>query len=343
MTPDPGATLAPGKLPARLLARLLADHPSADDPTVLVPPAPGHDAAVIRAPAHLVVKTDPITFATAAPAAHLVAVNANDLACLGGIPRWMTVTALFPPGTTESDVARLFGEVTDAARRSGVTVIGGHCEVTPGIDRLILSATLLGPPGDSGLVTPGKARAGDVLLMTRHAGIEGTAILASELAHAVDHRLSDETLTSARNLIDDPGIAIAGDAAIALGAGGVTALHDPTEGGIATAVHEIADASGLGAVVDLDTVPVLDATRRLCAAMDLSPYGLIASGALLIAAAPAAIDGILAAYRAAGVPVTVIGTLTSDIEERRATLEGAEGELPRYDADEIARAFARFA
>ena len=338
---DRSAILDAGKLPADLLASLLAGI-THDDPSVLVAPAPGFDAAVIRPGNDVIVKSDPITFATSAPGEYLVAVNANDIACLGGVPRWMTVIALFPHGqTTAGDVADLFASLLAACDRIGIALVGGHTEITPGIDRLLLSGTVLGLPGPHGTLPPGGARAGDELWMTQAAGIEGTSIIATEAPASDLNGIPAHLLDVARGLLDDPGISIVASAELARKTADVTAMHDPTEGGIATAIHEIADASNLGFEIELEQIPVLPVTRALTERFDISPFGLISSGALLFAAAPGSDGDLRAAFIDAGIPLTRIGQLVADRQHRVARTSGGQHPLPRYDSDEISRVFNR--
>ncbi len=333
--------LATGKLPADLLASLLSTHVTVDDPSVLVAPAPGFDAAVVRPADDILVKSDPITFATSSPAEYLVAVNANDIACLGGTPRWFTVTALFPEGTTEADVTDVFSGLARACTRIDVSLIGGHTEVTPGIDRLILSGTMIGTPGEGGTLIPGGAMPGDEIYITQAAGIEGTSIIASEVP--VEHLIgiSEASIETARELIDDPGISIVRAARAARVIPGLTAMHDPTEGGVATAIHELADASHHGVEVDLDRIPVWPVTRDIAAHFELSPFGLISSGALLFTVSPGSERVVQDAFAHTGIPVTRIGRIVRDPDTRIASFAGSRTELPRYDADEITRVFAR--
>lgn len=338
-TPDAG--LSAGKLPAELLARLLDSYIGTSDASVIVPPAPGHDAAVIRPTGDLIVKSDPITFATSSPATYLVAINANDIACLGGIPRWITVTALFPEGTTSRTVETLFDELASACARDDIAIIGGHTEVTPGIDRVLLSATLIGVPGPQGILKPGGAEPGDDIYLTRSAAIEGTSIIATELPASSLRNVPEAAIELAKNLVHDPGISIVSDARLARSATDIHAMHDPTEGGVATAIHELADASGLGVEVDLDRIPVSTVTRAICASFDISPYGLLSSGALLFAADPSGREALETSFSQAGIELTRIGRMRTETDVRVAMSMGTQSALTRYDADEITRVFAR--
>lgn len=327
-----------GKLPGELLARLIATY-ATTDPAVVVGPGVGSDAAAIALPGTtLVVKTDPITFATENAPRYLVNVNANDLACLGATARWMMVTALCPEGeTTEALIESLFCELRDACRERGISLVGGHTEITAGLDRPILVGVLIGEVEADRLLRPGGARPGDQLLLTKALALEGTALLALELGARLRGALGPELVARAAGLLYDPGISIVADAACLLRAGGITALHDPTEGGLATGVRELALAAGCGATIDRDAVPIRAETATIAAELGIDPLGMLASGSLLAAAAPEAVEALIAAGDAAGIPVTRIGAVTG--EQGRFTLRagGIERELPVYASDEVAR------
>jgi hydrogenase maturation factor len=335
------ARLPVGKLPAELLGRLIASYGSID-PTVVVGPGVGGDAAAIDLGATtLVVKSDPITFASESPAQYLVDVNANDLACLGAKPRWMMVTALLPPGTTEGEVEAHFRELRDACVERSVSLVGGHTEVTTAVTRTILIGVLLGEPRGGALLRPGGARPGDVLLLTKAIAIEGTALLARELADRMRGVLDPAVVERAASLLVEPGISVVPEAMAVLDAGGVSALHDPTEGGLATGVRELALAAGCGATVEREAVPVLPETEAIAGALDLDPLGMLASGSLLIAAAPDAADRLISAGHGIGVLLTRIGEVTPWAGRFMLRTAGVERELPLYETDEIGRAMTR--
>jgi hydrogenase maturation factor len=201
---------------------------------------------------------------------------------------------------------------------------------------------MFGLPGEQGPLLPGGARAGDELWMTQAAGVEGTSIIATEAPAGELAGIPDSLLDVARNLLEKPGISIVASAELARRTADVTAMHDPTEGGIATAIHELADASGLGVEVYLERIPVWPVTRALTERFDISPFGLISSGALLFTAAPGADNALHTAFDAAGIPLTRIGRLVDNPSHRVARSTGGQRPLPRYDADEITRVFARF-
>lgn len=332
--------LPPGKIPGDLLQRLIETYRTPSDDSVLVSASYGFDAAAIEVGGEtLVIKSDPITFATSDAARYLVAVNANDIACMGGIPKWMTVVGLLPDGTTTPEsVEQLFSELHDACVAEDIMLVGGHSEITIGLDRPLLVGTLLGTTGEDGILAPGQASIGDELYLTESAGLEGTALLASELSDRLRKSLGDRIVTAAESLLEDPGISITRHARIALGTGRVTALHDPTEGGVATAIHEVAGASGLGARIDEDAIPVRPETEAIARELELNPLGILSSGALLIATSPGSESTMRDAFGVASIPIARIGTLTKPEEHCTIVRQGATSPLPRFDSDEIARA-----
>jgi hydrogenase maturation factor len=329
-----------GKLPGELLGRLIAAYGSSD-PTVLVGPGIGGDAAAIDLDATtLVVKSDPITFASESPAQYLVDVNANDLACLGATPRWMMVTALLPVGTSEDEVEAHFRELRDACVGRGVSLVGGHTEITSAVSRPILVGVLLGEARKGALLRPGGAGPGDVLLLTKALAIEGTALLARELGDRLVADVGPEIVERAATFLADPGISVVLEAMAVLDAGGVTALHDPTEGGLATGVRELVLSAGGGVAVDHGAVPVLPETAAIAAALDIDPLGMLASGSLLVAAEVGAVDGLVAACDAIGVRLTRIGEVTDQAGRFTLRVDGEERELPVYESDEVARSLS---
>jgi hydrogenase maturation factor len=342
MSFDRHQPLPVGKLPSGLLGQLLsALGPS--DPDVLVGAGLGRDAAAIAfGDRILVAKTDPITFATTNAAAYLVDVNANDLACLGATPRWLLVTALLPEGITAGEVIDLFAALDRASKLRGISLVGGHTEITAGLDRTILVGFLLGETARNRLLPPGGARPGDRLLLTKALAIEGTALLAAELRDLLVPRLGDDLVKRAAALITDPGISVLRDAQTLLAAGGISALHDVTEGGVAVAVREITAAGNLGAVIEATSVPVLPETKAIAAELGLDPLGMLGSGSLLATANPSAVPNLIAAAADAGVQMTEIGQITWEAASVILQRGNDRVPLPQFDTDEVSRALIQF-
>jgi hydrogenase expression/formation protein HypE len=319
-----------GKLPADLLARLLAQaNPTRIDPRVVVGPGVGLDCAVLDfGDRYLVMKTDPITFATDGIGWYAVQINANDIACSGAAPAFFMATVLLPEAEGNAALAeRIFGQITDACAQLGATLVGGHTEITYGLDRPMVMGAMLGEVAKDRLVTAAGAQTDDTVLLTKGYPIEAVAILAREFGAA--REFEPDFLERCRDFLYRPGISVVGDAQAALAAGRVSAMHDPTEGGVATGLWELADASGRGIEVDLAALRPLPEGERLCRAFDLDPLGCIASGALLLTTPQP--EKIVAGLAAAGIPALRVGRVTA----------GQGVNLPRPERDEIARLLGR--
>ncbi|HDP26412.1 MAG TPA: hydrogenase expression protein [Deltaproteobacteria bacterium] len=327
-----------GKLPLEFLGTLLKDLET-DDPNVIVGPGIGQDACVIRfGGQHLVFKTDPITFATESIAQHLVTINANDIACMGGIPKYLLVTILLPEGSTTRDrVHEIFVDLKNVCSSMGITLVGGHTEITYGIDRPIAVGFMIGMLTGSNLVRASNAQPGDAILLSKSIPIEAIGILAREKADRI--HAAPDTLIRARRLIDEPGISIVKEARIALESGGITAMHDPTEGGLATGLRELAIASGCGVEVHWETIPILEIAGEILESFDMDPLGTLASGSLLVCCRPESVEGILSAWRQESISGARIGSMT---QEQTLILYrgGVATALPVFTVDEITKAFS---
>ncbi len=331
--------LPAGKLPLAELRAALQNAPQTD-PAVVVGAAPGEDAAAIDvgAPELLVAASDPITFATADVGAYLLAVNGNDLAVMGAEPRWLLATVLAPEGSTTGQVRALIADVAAACAQAGVALVGGHTEVTPSVRAPIVAGTLLGAAPRHALVRSSGAKPGDALILAGPLAVEGAVILARDHAAALlAAGVSRRDVEAAAGWLASPGISVRPAAAALLGAGGVHAMHDPTEGGLLAALHELAEASGVGLDVDRAAAPVLPACCRICRALGVDPYKLLASGALLASVSDARAAAAAAALGAAGIAGAVIGRVTPAGEGRRWTIDGSSAPLPPVDRDELAR------
>ncbi|MDT8304495.1 MAG: AIR synthase family protein [Anaerolineae bacterium] len=331
-----------GKLPPSLLARLLADAPGGAD--VILGPAPGMDCAVVRAGDFLLaLKSDPITFATENLGWYLVQVNANDLATVGAIPRWLLVTLLLPEGETTAElVTELINEIYAGCRELNIAVVGGHTEVTYGLERPLAVGFMAGEVPAGKLVTPQGAEPGDRLLLTKGIPLEGAAILARDFREELHGAFSPTELDEAAGYLFKPGIGVLRDAQVAQAGGTVHAMHDPTEGGLATALWELAEASGRALLVAPGDIPVLPLAARLCAFFGLDPLALIASGALLLAVPPGEnARRVCGDLGRAGVVCVDIGAV---VEGEPAVWQETENRrvlLPRPARDELARLFER--
>lgn len=328
-----------GKLPPDLLAKLLARLPSSD-PRVLVGPRVGEDAAALDLGDRvLVMAMDPITFATDLIGWYAVQVNANDVAVMGAEPRWFLGALMLPEGFPEDGVAPIFDQLAEACEELAIAEIGGHTEVTSGVSRPVLVGCMLGEAAPGQVVTTAGAQPGDVVVLYGAAGVEGTAILAREAGEVLAERgLEAEVTARAREFLFDPGISVVRPA-LAAAACGVTAMHDPTEGGIATGLAELALASEVGLEIDAGQIPVLPATRAACERLALDPLGLIASGSLLATARPEAAERLLRAASDMKREAAVIGRVVGKAEGATLLVGGERRALPHFARDEVARFF----
>ena len=339
--PPDSRLLAAGKLPASLLAELLATLPT-HAPQLLLGPAVGEDAAVIDfgpGDTLLVAKSDPITFATDEIGHYAVHVCANDLAVTGATPRFYLPTLLLPQGESSAELARrIVAQIGAACVKLGIVVAGGHSEVTPSVTQPVIAGTMLGEVPRGRYVTSRGCRPGDLLLIAGTAPIEGASLIARERrADLLDRGWKPAEVDRAADFLHDPGISVLAPALAAAAAQTVSAMHDPTEGGIATGLLELATAAQVGLTVDLDAIPLSPLAAELCATFGLDPLGTIASGSLLAACAPEQVETLLAAWSRVGWGGRVIGQATADPAERTAYRRGRSVPFPTFAVDEITK------
>ncbi len=338
-----GKVLEAGKLENSLLKTLLQKH-AIPDPRVVVGPEIGEDAAVIDlgegAEDYWVVAADPITFTTEEIGYYGVVVNLNDIATRGAIPRWFLATLLFPEKGTLEEVERVFKQIDDACRRFHISLIGGHTEITPGIDRVILSGQMIGEVKKHRLVRTGGAAVGDLLLLAKGICIEGTSILAREKGpELLERGISPALIESAKRFVFNPGIQILEAARLACDSASVHSMHDPTEGGLVNGIVEVAWASNLEIQVDLDRVLVYEVSRILCQKFGLDPLGVIASGALLLAIPPSDLPALEKAFSKASIPIQVIGEVKQGPSRVLAKMGKGWKELEPFPRDEILKIY----
>jgi HAD superfamily hydrolase (TIGR01509 family) len=342
-----GLPLPAGKLPNDLLRRHLDGLP-ATDAAIIVAAGVGEDVAAIDIEGieTIVAHGDPITLASGELGRFAVHVNANDIAASGADPRWLLTTVLLPAGTTPSQALALLGELADAAAAQGVTIIGGHTEVTGAVSRPVVAATTIGVARRSDLREKCAVRAGDHILLTKGLAVEGAALLARELGERLNALgMSDAELAACRDLLDH--VSVVPEARLAAGFAGVRAMHDVTEGGLSTALRELASATGRAITVHIDRVPVLPEATRLCALLGADPLGLIGSGSLLICCDPAEAETLLERFAGAGIAAADIGACGAAAAGPEAPGEGVNAfedgrpvPWPEFAVDEAARVLA---
>jgi hydrogenase expression/formation protein HypE len=333
--------LPPGKIPIDILKEIVFKNLGIKREEVVLGPQAGFDGAVINVGnKSLIVSMDPITGAIERIGWLAINVNANDIATFGVEPAFIFSCILLPKEADRKTVEAISVQMDKAAKQLGIAIVGGHCEVAPGLTNPIVVGCTIGITEKGNYVTAGGAKPGDKLILTKSAGIEGTAILASDKEKQLKRTISAMALRNAKNYYDK--ISVVKDAITAFKTGGVHAMHDPTEGGVAGGVHEMADASNLGARILEQTIPVQHETTEICNFFDIDPLQLISSGALLIAAKPELTNKIVESLEQQRIQASVIGEFSKDLHERKITRkDGKIQALPRPLSDHLWLALLR--
>ena len=324
-----------GKIPPAVLLRSVFPFLGKKDSAILVKPGIGRDAAIMRLGTKvLVFSTDPITGTTTHIGTHSVIINANDIATSGARPIWYFCTILLPPGTKESILRSIMVEIDKASKALGVAVLGGHTEVTAGIGRPILAGFMIGEAEHGRVLSSEDGRLGDKILLTKTAGLEGTAILASDHSSRLRH-LSHSTIDRARKFSEQ--ISIVNEALAVAGLQGVHSMHDPTEGGVLNGLWELAEASNLGINVWADKVRIAPETLEICSVLHLDPLKLMSSGSLLVAVQPSAAYRVTRKLRRMNVNVSEVGSLAPKSSGRYLFKNGRKILLRAVPRDELYR------
>jgi len=334
-----GVPLPSGKLPNRLLHDFLNQF-IFDDPTLLINPGVGEDIAAVDIESRevLVLKADPITFATDSIGQYAVLVNANDIATSGAIPHWFLTTLFFPCGTTPSQIQHVFEELKSFCRQWGITLCGGHTEITDAVNRPIVAGMMAGTVARRDLLDKRLMEKGDRVLLTKGVAVEGTAIIAREFGVRLKKLgMAAGKIDRCRQFLDN--ISIITEAKIAAATAGTSAMHDITEGGLATALEELSMAGGRIIRVDTDNIPVYPETQKICGLLDINPLGLIGSGSLLICCRSKDCKKLVEDIAAAGVEITPIGEVMERGHGIRAYKRKKQVSWPAFEVDEITKLF----
>jgi hydrogenase expression/formation protein HypE len=329
---DSSGVLGEGKLsPERLERLLIFTAPSC--PEIIVGAEVGEDAAVVRGSDQLILTADPITFTEENIGFYTVAVNSNDIVAMGGKPMYLITTILLPLGTSEQRLQTIFEELNKASRKAGIHWVGGHTEVTSAVNRVVISAQAIGFLHGKPTRTS-DAKPGELLVMSKWTALEATTLIAREKADISRRLLGEKGYAEVLNWLYQPGISIVKEGEILSGME-LGAAHDPTEGGIATGIHEIADRSQVGIRLYRHRLPIRPETEVLCAHFGLDPLGALSSGVYLFTAVPARAQEGVRLLKKGGVPAAVIGEIT----DQQGIVELVDGDerrlLPLFSRDEI--------
>ena len=294
-----------GKLTSEELDKLILSNIKEYRDDVVLRPGIGIDCGGVQIGNNVcMLSSDPITAASKDAGKLAVHVSCNDVAATGAEPIALIVTMLIPPASSVEDIQELFSQMQTTARELNVEIIGGHTEITDAVNKIVICTTVMGKVLKDKFVSGNGAKIGDSIVMTKFAAMEGTSIIVSDMPELVKDILNDKEINTCKSLADRISVVTEGSIAGKLG---VTAMHDVTEGGILQAVWEVCTASGCGAVVNIDSIPVLNETKKLCNALNIDPLRLISSGCMLMTCS----DGgnLVEEMHMQGIPATVIGKI----------------------------------
>lgn len=325
-----------GKVPNNLLKKIILERLKKNRSEVIVRPGIGIDCSVIDFGDYLcIMSSDPITGTVYETGRLAVHINCNDIASCGVEPIGLMATILCPPGTSENELESIMDQLINEAASINVDLIGGHTEITDAVSRFVISCTAIGRCPRDKLITPKGAKAGDYLVMTKHAGLEGASIIAREKEKDLINHLDIQLINEAKGFIEEISVVREGLMAAQFG---VNAMHDVTEGGVLGAVWELCEASGKGAEIFVEKIPVKMSTLKICEYYSINPYRLISSGCMLMAATDG--EGFVNLFRKEGIEAAIIGRLDNTGNRLMSSPGGAETILPP-ESDELYKVLYR--
>lgn len=299
-----------GKVPNELLEEIVFKNITHKREEVLVRASIGEDTAILDLKDELcVVSTDPITGATKELGALAIHISCNDIATRGAEPIAVLLTVLCPEGTSKEELDTLMSDAGRAAKEVNVEIIGGHTEVTDGVNRIILSTTVIGRMKRQKLMAYDEINLGDNLVMTKWIGLEGTHILAGELEEKLRSKMSQDDIEEAKSL--GKYLSVVKEGMIG-GKLGVKYMHDITEGGIYGAVWEAGKAIGRGILLEGDKLPIKDVTNKICDVLEIDVKKLISSGSMIMVCGKDKTDELLETLQNDGIKATIIGTVIQE-------------------------------
>ena len=325
-----------GKLPSELLERLVFDNIGFKREEVLIRPGIGEDCAVVDFGSYdCVLTADPITAAVKDIGSLSVHISCNDVAAKGVEPLGIMLVILMPKGSTEEDIKEIMAQAGNAAQELNVEIIGGHTEVTTAVTKPVIVSTALGRALKGKVQNPAQMEEGDLLYITKYAGLEGTGIIAKDREKELSDILNKEELAEAKSLLDLVSVVREG---VILGKLGTHGMHDVTEGGILGAICEMCQIAGKGALIKADAIPVKEVTKKICDIFDIDYLRLISSGSMMVVLSPDVKEEAETAMKEASIIFTKIGTVTEKGMGIKLDVDGKIKEVEPPGADEIYKA-----
>ena len=292
-----------GKVSIDILRKYVLNSKGFSSEDVIIGPSVGVDFAVIKLDGkYLIVSSDPITGVEDEIGLYAVNISANDVATSGNRPQFLSTVVLLPEGCEEKKIKKIINQIDETAKSLKITIVGGHTEVTPGLKHTIVATTAFSI--SEKYVTARDAKEGDIIIMTKTAGIEGTSILAKEFEDRLN--ISKRMIRKASNM--SKLISIVEDATVMFNTGEVHAMHDPTEGGVIGGIYEMSLASNVGFKINSKDIPISEETSNICTSLGIDPIRIISSGALLASVDPSGVKVVLDELERHNIIGTAIGT-----------------------------------
>ncbi len=340
-----------GKIGADVFEQVILRRLGAPDAEVIVGPRHGVDVGVIRvAPGTVMAVTSDPVFVVPAygwerAAWFAVHILASDAATSGLPLRWMAVDLNLPPSISDEDMAALWGAFSATCADLDIAVVAGHTARYDGCNwPMAGGATCIAAGREDRFVTPGMARPGDRVVVTKGAAIEATALFAATFPDRLAAGVGEETASAADALFEK--MTVVPECRVAARFGvrdrGVTSMHDATEGGVLGGLHEVAAASQVGVRVDLAAIPVRPEVRAVCGHVGIDPYISISEGTLIATVGPGRADAFVAELAAEHIEAAVVGEILEPSSGRILVTPGGERPLEHPGLDPFWDAFGRW-
>lgn len=324
-----------GKVPNDILKNIILDKIRYSRDEVLIRPKIGEDCSALDFGQYAcVLSTDPITGAANEIGRIAVHISCNDIASCGVQPLGLMVTILAPPGASEKDLETIMTQICETAADLGVDILGGHTEVTDAVNRFVIMGTAVGKVLKEHMVSTSGAKAGDSIVITKSAGIEGTAIIAHDREEELVKVFGKAVVERAKSFINEVSVVKEG---VVAGEFVVNSMHDVTEGGVLGAIWEVAEASEVGVVIYKESIPVEPETLLISRYFGINPYKLISSGSMIITCREG--ENLVKKLAENSIKATVIGKITEAKE--RLLIDGSAVEpIKQPESDELYKALA---
>lgn len=291
----------------------------------------GEDTALLDLEGdYVVLSSDPITGAAENLGTLAIHISVNDVATKSADAVGVLLTLLLPVNTSSRDIETIMADAQRAADEVNMDIIGGHTEITDAVSKPVMISTVIGRVAKEHMPDPSAVKPGDVVAMSKYAGLEGTAILCTDCAHGLKD-MGDELLSQGQELMKELSVQKEGEAAASYS---IRAMHDVTEGGVEGAIWEMAQALGVGMYIEKDAIPVLDSTKALAKIADIDLYRLISSGSMLVVMDRDDFEPMRKELEERSILFTKIGEIAGD---SRVIYKNAEGEeaIPSPGPDEL--------